>query len=570
MSELIPRPQVVRGAPGSYVVTAGALVTGPADLAAAVRRALPVLDLGYAGPAEPERTGAGTTQPANPPGSAHTAPRAAITVTPGENLAAEAYGVSVTAEGVRISAGGAAGALYAGQTLRQLLPPDAFRTAAPPGARWAIPCGEIEDAPRFSWRGAHLDVSRHFLPKREVLRLIDLLAVHKLNRLHLHLADDQGWRVESRAYPLLHEVGSHRARTTTTHHIGDEQRFDDTPHGGYYTLADLSEMGAYARDRGVTIVPEIDVPGHASAILAAYPHLGARPAAAHAVLDRWGISPAILSPLPETTAFLSAVFAEIIEALGTVPYFHIGGDECVLDDWAASAEITAHRASLGLDSPADLHAWFLRELADVLAGHGCRAVVWDEAFVSGALRLDTIVMPWRGMEVGRRAAAAGHDIVATPVFPLYFDYAEATSAEEPVAIGDAITVADVAAFEPAPASWTAREAARVLGAQFQLWTERIPDGRTLDYRAWPRGCALAQVAWSGDAAGFAEALPAHLARLDAYGVEYRPPAGPRPWQRGGTGDRRHRPGAVPVAEVMRHLSAMTHDAESTRPSIEPA
>ncbi|MGW4644231.1 beta-N-acetylhexosaminidase [Sphaerisporangium sp. NPDC004334] len=548
MVDLIPGPRLVRPAPGSFAFTPGDLVTGPAELTGAVRRALAVLDLAGAA------------------GGAETASGAAITVERDEHLTAEAYAVTVTPEAVRIIAGDATGALYAGQTLRQLLPAAAFRSAAVPGTAWTAPCVHIEDAPRFSWRGAHLDVSRHFLPKREVLRMIDLLAVHKLNRLHLHLADDQGWRVESRAYPLLHEIGSHRARTTTAHFHG-EQRFDGTPHGGYHTLADLAEIGAYARARGVTVVPEIDVPGHASAILAAYPHLGADPAASHEVLDRWGISPAILSPLPGTVEFLAAVFAEIVQALGEVPYFHIGGDECVLDDWASSAEITAYRESLGLDTPAELHARFLRELADVLAGLGCRAVVWDEAFVSGELRADTIVMPWRGMGVGRRAAAAGHDIVATPVFPLYFDYAEAASPEEPVAIGDTVTVADVAAFEPVPPSWTPQEAGRVLGAQFQLWTERIPDGRTLDYRAWPRGCALAQITWSGQAAGFAAALPAHLSRLDAYGVEYRPVDGPRPWQRGGTGDRRHRPGAVPVAEVMRRLAEMTHEADSTRPSL---
>jgi hexosaminidase len=411
-----------------------------------------------------------------------------------------------------------------------------------------------------------LDVSRHFLEPADVKRFIDGMALYKLNRLHLHLADDQGWRVESRAYPLLHEIGSHRARTTTRHSRG-EPGFDETPHGGYYTLADLAEISTYARARAVTIVPEIDVPGHASAILAAYPHLGADPGTRHEVLDRWGISPAILSPLPGTIDFLSTVFAEIAEALGPVPYFHIGGDECVLDDWAASSEIMDHMRSLGLTSPAGLHAWFLRMLADVLADSGSRAVVWDEAFVSGMLRDDTIVMPWRGVEVGRRAAAAGHEIVATSVFPLYFDYAEASSTEEPVAIGDAITIADVTAFEPVPASWTPEEADRVLGAQFQLWTERIPDGRTLDYRAWPRGCALAHVTWSGGAEGFAEALPAHLDRLDARGVEYRPPAGPRPWQRGGAGLRRHRPGVVAVSEVMRHLEELTHEADSTRPSL---
>lgn len=580
MDDLLPRPRLADVAPGRFELSPGAAVSGPADLVDSVRLALAVLDL--------RRSDA----------------PAAVTVVGDAGLGAEAYAITVTPESVRIQAGDRAGAFYAGQTLRQLLPAQAaYRSSILPGESWTIPCGRVEDAPAFSWRGAHMDVSRNFLPKREVLRLIDILALHKLNRLHLHLVDDQGWRVESHAFPLLHEVGSHRTQTTTSYY-GEEPAFDGVPHGGYYTLSDLSEIAAYARARAVTIVPEIDVPGHASAILAAYPSLGSRHGEAYEVLERWGISPAILSPLPATVEFLTTIFDEIVEALGEVPYFHIGGDECVLDDWAASPEISAYQAELGLDTPGDLHAWFLRRLADVLAERGARAVVWDEAFVSGMLREDTLVMPWRGMAVGRRAAAAGHDVVATPVFPMYFDYAEAPSPEEPLGIGDAITVADVAAFAPAPSAWTAAERARVVGAQFQLWSERIPDGRTLDYRAWPRGCAAAEITWTGEPAlppgsavpsllsdlapkpvtvestpelpdaaenaslpDFFRRLERHLGRLDAFGVEYRPLAGPHPWQRGGTGPRRHRPGVNPVHDVMKRLDEMTHSADSTRPSM---
>jgi hexosaminidase len=545
MTDLLPRPAVFEPAGGSFELSPGASVSGPAELVDAVRLALAVLDLR---PAE-----AGT-----------------VTVEADASLGAEAYTLEVTAEGVRIAAGDRAGAFYAGQTLRQLLPPEAFRTVAQAG--WTVPRGRVEDAPRFSWRGVHLDVARHFMPKREVLRMVDLMAAHKLNRLHLHLVDDQGWRVESRAAPRLHEVASHRPRTTTSYYR-EEPTFDEVPHGGYYTLDDLAEIGAYARARAVTIVPEIDVPGHAAAILAAYPALDARATAGRepepfGVLERWGISPAILSPLPPTVDFLTVVIDEMLEALGETPYFHIGGDECVLDHWASSPEIVAFAEELGLESLSDLHAWFLRRLADVLAERGSRAVVWDEAFVSGMLRPDTIVMPWRGLGVARRAAEAGHDVVQTPVFPLYFDYAEASSEEEPMAIGDAITVSDVAAFVPAPESWTAGQREHVLGAQFQLWSERLPDGRAVDYRAWPRGCALAEVAWSGSAgSGFEARLEGHLGRLDALGVEYRPLTGPHPWQLGGAGHRRHRPGVVKVDEVMKHLEEMTHVADSTRPSI---
>ncbi|GAA4226845.1 hexosaminidase [Streptosporangium album] len=545
MTDLLPHPAVFQPARGSFPLSPGASVSGPAELVDGVRPALAVLDL------RPAETGA-------------------VVVERDVSLGAEAYTLEMTAEGVRITAGDRAGAFYAGQTLRQLLPDGAFRTVGKAG--WTVPCGRVEDAPRFSWRGVHLDVARHFMPKREVLRMVDIMAVHKLNRLHLHLVDDQGWRVESRVAPRLHQVASHRPRTITSRRREDPV-YDDVPHGGYYTLDDLAEIAAYARARAVTIVPEIDVPGHASAILAAYPSLDARATGGRepepfGVLDRWGISPAILSPLPPTVDFLTAVIDEMLGALGETPYVHIGGDECVLDDWAAAPEIVAFQEELGLASLSDLHAWFLRRLADVLAERGSRAVVWDEAFVSGMLRPDTIVMPWRGMGVALRAAEAGYDVVQTPVSPLYFDYAEAASEDEPLAIGETTTVADVAAFDPAPESWTAGQRERVLGAQFQLWSEYLPDGRAVDYRAWPRGCALAEVAWSGSAGpGFDSRLEGHLGRLDAMGVEYRPAAGPRPWQRGGSGRRAHRPGAVSVEATMKRLEELTHLADSTRPSM---
>ncbi|GGO60499.1 beta-N-acetylhexosaminidase [Nonomuraea cavernae] len=532
---MIPEPRLLRPLSASYEHARGAIVSGPVELADAVRVALPGLDL--------------------LPGDS-----GAVDLRHDPALGAEAYKLVLGSRGVEITAGGRAGAFYAGQSLHQLLPDASYRFSA--DGSWTVPGVRIEDSPRFAWRGLHLDVARHFFAKREVLRLIDLMAVHKLNRLHLHLADDQGWRVESRTYPLLTEVSSHRPRTVTSLR-GDPRTYDDLPHGGFYSLDDLTELAAYARARGVVIVPEIDVPGHASAILAAYPALGAT-GERHEVLDHWGISPAILSPLPPTVEFLATIFDELVGALGETPYVHIGGDEVVLDRWAASSEITAYRDSLGLGSMPALQSWFLRRLADLLAERGSRAVVWDEAFVSGGLRQDTLVMPWRGMEVGRRAASAGHDVVATPVFPLYFDYAESTSEDEPRALGDVITVADVAAFAPAPDHWTDDERSHVVGVQAQLWSEYIPDAGTLDYRAWPRACALAEVAWRGSAGeGFTERLKAHLGRLDALGVRYRPLDGPRPWQR----RRPHRPSSYTMAELMERLDQMTHDAESTRPSV---
>jgi hexosaminidase len=505
----------------------------------------------------------------------------------------EGYRLSIGPERIRITAGGAAGAFYAAQTLRQLLPDDAWRAAPVPGEAWSVPCAEIEDAPALAWRGAHLDVARHFFPKRELLTLIDSLAALKLNRFHLHLTDDQGWRIESRRYPALHEIGSHRPRTRISLNREQPAVYDETPHGGYYTLADLAEIGAYAAQRMMTVVPEIDIPGHASALLAAVPSLGAGPGGPGArggrggrgaplrVAADWGILPHLISPLPETTRFLEAVFSELLAAI-PARYVHIGGDECVLDSWRADQRVDAYRRELGLASAEQLHARFLREMADLLADRfGARAVVWDEGFASGSgspaggLRPDTVVMAWRGMDIARRAAEAGHDVIAAPVFPTYFDYYQADDDREPVAIGGPVRAQDVAAFSPVPPDWPAEAAGRLMGTQFQVWTEYIRDGRALEYMTFPRACAFAEVAWTGRPATWSggsgapesagppqsagpplrDRLAAHARRLDAAGVEYRPLDGPRPWQEGGAGPRRHRPG-YRVAEVVAHLDGI--------------
>ena len=423
-------------------------------------------------------------------------------------------------------------------------------------------------------------------------RFIDMLAAHKLNRFHLHLTDDQGWRIESQRYPALHEIGSHRPRSRISH-SADPAVYEEIPHGGYYTLADLAEISAYAAARMVTVVPEIEVPGHASALLAALPYLGSVPGGRYEVSPDWGIFPQIMSPLPEALGFLGEIFGELLSAV-PAPFVHIGGDECVLDSWRDNPAIEACRRELGLGSADELHARFLRQVADMLAGRfGARAVVWDEGFASGAgtpagaLRPDTIVMAWRGMDIARRAAEAGHDVIATPVVPTYFDYYQADDAREPLALGGPVTVQDVAAFAPGAAavSWPGHAARRLIGTQFQLWTEYIRDSRALEYMAFPRACVLAEAAWSGQpaqatpaaatpaAAAPAQAacapavaapvqaaavpdwhgrLTAHLRRLDAAGVEYRPLDGPRPWQQGGSGPRRHRAGHR-IAAIAAHL-----------------
>jgi hexosaminidase len=521
--ELLPYPRTVRPRPGWFALGPDTpLVPGPgADPAAeAVRGVLGEL----------------------PWPARHTAIAGGMLVDLDSALGAEEYRLLIDPDRVRIAAGGPAGAFYAAQTIRQLLPDDAWRAAPLPGAApWSVPCAEIEDGPALAWRGAHLDVARHFFPKPVLLRFIGMLAAHKLNRLHLHLTDDQGWRIESERYPALQAAGSYRPGTQ----LGkDRQAHDHKPHGGYYTLADLAEINSYAARRMVSVVPELEVPGHARALLAALPELAAAPGTRElTVATQWGIFPHIMSPLPATMDVLADLFGEL---LGAVPagFVHIGGDECVLTDWAADPRVAEHRELLGLGSTEALHAHFLRQVADMLAERfGARAVVWDEGFTSSGggtgLRPDTVVMAWHGMEVARKAAEAGYDVIATPQYPTYFDWGQAADDREPLSIGGLITAEDVGAFRPVPSDWPAATAAHLLGAQFQLWTEYIPDARMLDYKTHPRAGAFADVAWSGTPAPWASGgarpalrprIEADLARLAAAGVEFRPLTGPHPWQ----------------------------------------
>jgi hexosaminidase len=545
LTGLVPRPASVSPRPGTIALAAApalAAADRDADLARTIAQALAPIPW----PSEPDSTDS-----------------VQLTIETAPDLAPEAYRLAVTPTGVIVAAGGPPGAFYAAQTIRQLLPADAWRGAHIPGNSedWQIPCAIITDAPALPWRGAHLDLSRHFFPKRELLALIDAFAALKLNRLHLHLTDDQGWRIESRLYPALHEIGSHRPKTRLS--LGREPAvYDDTPHGGYYTLADLAEINAYAAQRMMTVVPEIEVPGHASALLAARPGLGAGapPPGGYQVLPDWGIFPYLMSPLPATRDFLRDILGELLEAV-PAPYVHIGGDECVLDAWRDDPAVDSYRRERGLATAEELHAAFLRDVADLLAADfGARAVVWDEGFASAhgtpqQLRPDTIVMAWRGPQIARRAAAAGHDVIAAPVMPTYFDYYQSADATEPGGIGGPLTLADVAAFAPVPGDWPDAERRHLIGTQFQVWTEYIRSSRELEYMIFPRACALADVAWSGAPVPPGEVssrLAAQLSRLDAAGLAYRPLDGPAPGQAAGTGPRRHRLGA-PIANVVTHL-----------------
>ncbi|MFF0166527.1 beta-N-acetylhexosaminidase [Streptomyces prasinus] len=462
-------------------------------------------------------------------------------------LGPEEYRLVSDRNGVLIEGGDPAGVFRGAQTLRQLLGPDAYRRA-PLGRDLTrtVPHAAIGDAPRFRWRGLMLDVARHFMPKEGVLRYLDLMAAHKLNVLHFHLTDDQGWRIEIRRHPRLTEVGSWRARTKLGHRASP--LWNDTPHGGHYTQDDIREIVAYAAERHISVVPEIDVPGHSQAAIAAYPELGNTDVvdtSSLTVWDTWGINPNVLAPTDTTLRFYEGVLEEVLElfpadatgARGHSSFVHIGGDECPKDQWRASDTARKRIAALGLADEDALQSWFTGHFAGWLAERGRRLIGWDE-ILQGGLAPGAAVSSWRGYAGGIAAARAGHDVVMCPEQHVYLDHRQDAGPEEPVPIGYVRTLEDVYRFEPVPAELTPEEAGRVLGTQANAWSEVTEDQARVDYQVFPRLAALAEVAWSTlpapaerDFADFERRMAAHYRRLDALGVAYRPPTGPLPWQR---------------------------------------
>jgi hexosaminidase len=454
----------------------------------------------------------------------------------------EAYRLSVRPEGVALVAPAKSGLINGLQTLRQLFAPEIFQRAAIAGARWTLPLVEIEDAPRFSWRGGHLDVSRHFMPLAFLYRFVDLLAMHKLNVFHLHLTDDQGWRFPSSKYPLLTSIGGWRSETLVGHsrHQEGAGRFDGTPHGGFYSARQLSDLVGYAADRNVTVVPEIDLPGHVQSALAAYPELGNNPDAALEVWTRWGIDEHVLSLSGPSVEFATTVISELMEIFPS-PFIHVGGDECPRTEWRRSAAAQARIAELGLSGEDALQNWLLGQLNQVVRSGGRRLVGWDEILEGGPLPDQAVVMSWRGLQGGITAASKGFDVVMCPEQPCYFDHYQSPAQDEPLAHSGLITVEDVYNYDPLPADLDRSAAEHVLGTQFLLWSEYLAGPSEAEYMGFPRAAAMAEVAWSEPGNPYSEflvRLQGHIPRLDALGVNYRPLEGSLPWQRGGTGPRR--------------------------------
>ncbi|MET9510480.1 beta-N-acetylhexosaminidase [Streptomyces flavidovirens] len=458
----------------------------------------------------------------------------------GQELGPEGYRLVVDGYLVLIEGGSAAGVFWGAQTLRQLLGPDAFRRAPiDPTRQWSVPMVAIEDKPRFAWRGLMLDVSRHFMPKDGVLRYLDLLAAHKLNVFHFHLTDDQGWRIEIKRHPKLTETGAWRARTKWGHLASD--LWTEAPHGGYYTQDDIREIVAYAAERHITVVPEIDIPGHAQAAIAAYPELGntdviTATSTPLSVWDTWGINPNVLAPTDNTLRFFEGVFEEVL-ALFPSAFIHIGGDEAPKDQWRQSPAAQARIKEFDLADEEELQSWFIRHFDTWLTERGRRLIGWDE-ILEGGLAPGAAVSSWRGYAGGIAAAKAGHDVVMCPKQQVYLDYRQDGGPDEPMPIGYVRTLEDVYRFEPVPPELTPEEARHILGTQANVWTEVMENQSRVDYQTFPRLAAFAEVAWADlpapaerDFAGFEERMRAHYERLDALGVGYRPPGGPLPWQK---------------------------------------
>jgi hexosaminidase len=510
---VVPLPASITPMPGSLPLTALSriAVSDPndrelRDLAASTARSLRA-DAGLALSV--------ASDPAGTTAAGTVALRLSADASPGP----EGYRLVVSPSGVTIDASAHAGLFYGVQTLRQLLPAD----ASPRDAARTIPAVTIVDEPRFSYRGMHLDVGRHLFPVAFIKRYIDLMAMYKMNTFHWHLTEDQGWRIEIAKYPRLTEVGSCRRETILEKNF-DPYVGDGTPYCGYYTQDEIREIVAYAAERYVTVMPEIEMPGHSVAALAAYPELACTDGPFE-VFTRWGVTEDIYCPKEETFGFLEDVLTEVM-ALFPSRYIHIGGDEAPKARWKESDVAQAVIRREGLADESALQSYFVRRIERFLSAHGRQLVGWDE-ILEGGLAPEATVMSWRGMEGGIEAARQGHDVIMTPGSHVYFDYYQGDPAFEPLAIGGFSPIDRVYAFEPVPEELTPEEARHVLGAQGNVWTEYMATSDYVEYMVFPRLLALSEVVWSPKDTrnwdGFAARLPAQFRRLDRYGVNYRVP-----------------------------------------------
>ena len=432
----------------------------------------------------------------------------------------EGYHLKISENDIIISAQTDVGAFYAVQTLRQLLPPPLENQTFKANKIYQQ-AQHIEDVPKFTYRGMHLDVGRHFFPVEFIKKYIDMMALLKMNTFHWHLTEDQGWRIEIKKYPNLQEVAAWRDETLIGHYSDMPHQFDGKKYGGYYTQEEVKEIVAYAAERHITVIPEIEMPGHAQAAIAAYPHLGCT-GNNPGVAKLWGVFEDIYCPKEETFAFLEDVLDEVLELFPS-EYIHIGGDEAPKTRWKNCESCQALIKKEGLKDEFELQSYFITRIETYLNSKGRQIIGWDE-ILEGGLAPNATVMSWRGVEGAVSAAKQGHKVIMTPTSHCYFDYYQSENDTEPLAIGGFLPLEKVYYFNPIPDGLSSEDSKFVLGAQGNVWTEYMKDEKQVEYMAFPRAIALSEVLWTSEEhrnyQDFVKRLEHFQKRLHALDINY--------------------------------------------------
>lgn len=435
-----------------------------------------------------------------------------------DSIADEAYRLDVNSDRIELTANrNGAGFFYGIQTLIQLMPADIFKEKGYQEQTIPVQAVRIEDSPRFPYRGSMLDVARYFMPKDFVLKYIDLLAMYKFNRFHFHLTNDQGWRIEIKKYPRLTEIGSVRSRSMIGH--SDYYlpwRFDSVEHKGFYTQEEIREIVRYAQERFITVIPEIEMPGHSSAALASYPELSCGLEESYKVQDRWDIFDQVFCPKETTIEFLENVLTEVME-LFPGNYIHIGGDECPKKSWKRCPHCQALMKKEGLKTEEELQSWFIHRIEKFVNSKGRNIIGWDE-ILEGGLAPNATVMSWRGEKGGIAAAKSGHSVIMAPGKYCYYNYYQEDPEFAPLAIGNFLPLDSAYNYNPVPTVLSPQESRFIIGGQANLWAEYISNEQTMEYMAFPRLLAMAEVLWTQperkDFKEFSRALVPNFQRLD--------------------------------------------------------
>jgi hexosaminidase len=435
----------------------------------------------------------------------------------------EGYRLEITPKGITIHAKTAVGLFYAVQTIRQLLPVAVEKPMVINGLKLILPACEIADEPRFVYRGMHLDVGRHLFPVASIKRYIDMLSLHKMNTFHWHLTEDQGWRIEIKKYPRLTEIGAYRKETVAGAQKKEGNTFDGKPYGGFYTQNEVREIVKYAKSKFITVIPEIEMPGHAIAALTSYPELSCT-GGPFEVRKLWGVDDDVFCAGNEQVfTFLQDVLSEVMDLFPS-KYIHIGGDECPKKRWEKCDKCQKRMKDEGLKNELELQSYFIRRIEKFVSSKGRNIIGWDE-ILEGGLAPGATVMSWRGEEGGIVAAKSGHDVVMTPGKYTYFCYYQSENHDgQPLALGGYVPLELVYGYNPTPEELTPEEQKHILGVQGCLWTEQIPTPEVLEFMAYPRTFAIAETGWTPDNMknfeNFVTRLKVLNKRYDAIGINY--------------------------------------------------